>query len=62
MTEKTSDVADWWRTEIIDMAPGQIRLRGAPIETLIGEMSFAGMIWLMTRAEHPTLAQAQLLE
>ncbi|MCH2168349.1 MAG: citryl-CoA lyase [Oceanicola sp.] len=62
MTEKTSDVADWWRTEIIDMAPGQIRLRGAPIETLIGEMSFAGMIWLMTRAEHPTPAQAQLLE
>ncbi len=31
MTGKRSDVSDWWTTSIIDMAPGQIRLRGQPI-------------------------------
>jgi citrate synthase len=49
-------------TEIIDMAPGQIRLRGHPIEELIGRLTFPQMIWLMTRGEMPTEAQARLLE
>ncbi|AEI82971.1 hypothetical protein CNE_BB2p01600 (plasmid) [Cupriavidus necator N-1] len=35
---------DWWRTEIIDMRPGEIRYRGYPIEQLIGRVSFAQMI------------------
>ena len=35
MSVSKSDVSDWWTTEIIDMAPGQIRLRGNPIEDLI---------------------------
>lgn len=58
----TSDVSDWWQTDIIDMAPGQIRLRGRPIEDLIGTASFPQMIWLMTRGDMPTPQQAQLLE
>jgi citrate synthase len=49
-------------TQIIDMAPGQIRLRGHPIEELIGRLTFPQMIWLMTRGEMPTEAQARLLE
>ncbi|MEX0281301.1 MAG: citryl-CoA lyase [Arenibacterium sp.] len=57
-----SDVSDWWTTEIIDMAPGQIRFRGTPIEDLIGNISFSQMIWLMTRGALPTKAQADLLE
>jgi len=57
-----SDVADWWATEIIDMAPGQIRLRGHPIEDLIGRLTFAQVIWLMTRGDIPSEAQARLLE
>lgn len=52
----------WWRTEIIDMKPGEIRFRGYPIETLIGEIGFADMIWLMTRGELPDRAQSALLE
>lgn len=52
----------WWRTEIIDMKPGEIRFRGYPIEALIGEIGFADMIWLMTRGELPDQAQAALLE
>ncbi|MEM7424295.1 MAG: citryl-CoA lyase, partial [Pseudomonadota bacterium] len=35
MTDRT-DVSDWWTTSIIDMAPGQIRFRGRPVEDLIG--------------------------
>ncbi|MCD1633484.1 citryl-CoA lyase [Martelella mediterranea] len=57
-----SDVADWWSTEIIDMAPGQIRMRGRPIEDLIGNVSFAQMVWLMTRGDLPSKPEADLLE
>lgn len=58
----SSDVSDWWSTEIIDMAPGQIRMRGTPIEELIGALSFPQMIWLMMRGDTPSEGQARLLE
>lgn len=53
---------DWWRTSIIDMAPGVIRYRGYPIEQLIGRLSLAHMVWLMTRGELPGDRQAFLLD
>lgn len=53
---------DWWRTEIIEMSPGVIRFRGYPIEELIGRVSLAQMIWLMTRGELPSRAQGDLLD
>ncbi len=53
---------DWWRTEIIDMRPGEIRYRGYPIEQLIGQVSFAQMIWLMLRGELPGAGQGELLD
>ena len=52
---------DWWTTEIIEMQPGMIRLRGYPIEELIGTVDFPSMIWLMLRGELPTPAQSRLL-
>lgn len=55
-------VEDWWSTQIIDMKPGEIRYRGYAIEELIGNVGFAEMIWLLTRAELPTRGQAELLE
>ena len=55
-------VQNWWQTSIIDMAPGKIAFRGHPIEELIGNLSFAQMIWLMTRGDIPTPDQAALLE
>lgn len=55
-------VSDWWTTSIIEMSPGVIRYRGHAIEDLIGQVSFAQMIWLMTRGELPAPAQARLLE
>jgi citrate synthase len=53
---------DWWRTGIIEMSPGVIRLRGYPIEQLIGNIGFAQMIWLMLRGELPSAGQGELLE
>ena len=58
----TDDVADWWRTEIIDMEPGKIAFRGNRIEDLIGNVSFPQMIWLMLRGDLPSEDQAKLLE
>ena len=52
----------WWSTSIINIRPGEIVLRGYPIQELIGELSFAQMIWLMLRGEVPTAPQAKLLE
>lgn len=51
----------WWSTAIIDMQPGVIRLRGYPVEELIGRVTFPAMIWLMLRGELPTEGQAGLL-
>jgi citrate synthase len=52
----------WWSTDIIDIHPGYIGIRGFPIEQLIGRLSFPQMIWLMLRGEVPTPEQASLLE
>ena len=67
MTEKPKPDAeqamrDWWRTSIIEMKPGVIRYRGYPIEDMIGRVSFAQMIWLMTRGELPEPREAALLD
>ena len=62
MSKDAEAVRHWWRTSIIDMAPGRIAFRGHAIEDLIGNVSFGQMIWLMTRGELPTPAQAALLE
>lgn len=55
-------VSDWWQTAIIDMEPGRISLRGSPIETLIGNVSFSEMIWLMLRSDRPSSLQLALFE
>ena len=47
----TNDVADWWRTRIIDMEPGRITLRGHPVQELIGTIGFAPMIRLMVMGD-----------
>lgn len=52
----------WWSTSIIDIHPGEIDIRGYPIEELIGAISFPQMIWLMVQGELPTPGKARLLE
>lgn len=58
----TNDVSDWWRTRIIDMEPGRIELRGTPVQELIGNRSFAEMIWLMVMGEEIKGPRAALFE
>jgi citrate synthase len=57
-----ADASSWWSTAIIDIRPGEIALRGYPIEALIGTIRFSEVVWLMLRGELPTRAQAELLE
>lgn len=62
-TEQANDeMSTWWRTDIIDMSPGVIRFRGRGIQDLIGNVSFAQMIWFMVRGDMPTKEQAYLFE
>ncbi|USH03502.1 citryl-CoA lyase [Grimontia kaedaensis] len=56
------EVSDWWKTDVIEMEPGVIRYHGYPIEQLIGNLSFAQMIWLMVRGDVPSQGQAELLD
>ncbi|HET6627121.1 MAG TPA: citryl-CoA lyase [Nocardioidaceae bacterium] len=58
----SEDVTRWWATSVSDIEPGVIRLRGYPVEQLIGGASFVEAIWLMVRGELPTRSQAALLE
>ena len=62
MTSDKEAVQNWWQTSIIDMEPGRIAFRGHRIEDLIGTVSFPQMIWLMTRGNMPSSAEAALLE
>ena len=61
MTDR-NDVSDWWRTSIIDMEPGRIAMRGHPIQDLIGNRSFAEMIWLLVIGEDIEGPRAALFE
>lgn len=53
---------DWWATAVTRIAPGEIDLRGYPVQDLIGRVSFVETIWLMVRGELPGPGQADLLE
>ncbi|MFC9617894.1 citryl-CoA lyase [Streptomyces sp. NPDC056938] len=55
-------VTDWWSTAVSRIRPGEILLRGYPVEQLIGHVTFAEQIWLMLRGELPTPVQGKLLE
>jgi citrate synthase len=55
-------VGDWWSSSLTEIAPDTIRLRGYPIEQLIGNITFPAVVWLMTRGELPSAAQSRLLE
>jgi citrate synthase len=61
-TDLVGAASRWWTTRIIDIEPGIIRVRGYPIEQLIGRIGYAEMVWLMLRGELPRPEQARLLE
>ncbi|MFF1419413.1 citryl-CoA lyase [Streptomyces sp. NPDC058280] len=55
-------VTAWWSTAVSRIRPGEILLRGYPVEQLVGRITFAEQIWLMLRGELPTPGQGRLLE
>ena len=57
-----SDISDWWSTEIIEMEPGSISLRGIPIKNLIGKKNFSEMIWFMTTGKELNKKKLHLFE
>lgn len=61
-TPGVEQVTEWWATAVSDIAPAVVRLRGYPIEQLIGQVSFTDVIWLLQRGELPSPDQAALLE
>jgi citrate synthase len=69
MTAPSADPADliaatetWWRTAITEVEPDHIRVRGYPIEQLIGRIGLGDMLWLLVRGELPSRPQVALLE
>jgi citrate synthase len=60
--ERLEGASEWWSTAIIDIEPGEIRIRGYPIQELIGRLRFPEMVWLMLRGEIPIPAAAALFE
>jgi citrate synthase len=60
--QQLAEVSAWWTTEVTDIQPGKIALRGYPIEELIGNVSFPDMVYLLLRGELPERSQAELLE
>jgi citrate synthase len=56
------EAQDWWATSITRIEPGVIEHWGFPIQDLIGQVTFAEMIWLMVRGERPEPRRAALLE
>lgn len=60
--ETRQQVRDWWQTEIIEVADGNIRYHGYAIEDLIGRVTLVETIWLLLRGDLPDPRQARLLE
>ena len=57
-----SESKAWWETEIINVRPNSIQLRGYNIQDLIGKVSYAEMLLLLLKGELPGVHQARLLE
>mgnify|MGYP001405722545 CR=1 FL=1 len=51
-----------WTTEITEVKPNEVRLRGYRIDELMGQTSFAQAIYLALRGELPSPAVGQLID
>lgn len=57
-----ADTTAWWSTSVTRIAPGEIELRGYPIEQVIGNVGFVSTIWLLTTGSLPSATVSKLLE
>jgi citrate synthase len=51
-----------WKTAITHVAPNEIRLRGYPVEELMGRRPYAEVAWLALKGELPTAEQGRMLD
>lgn len=51
-----------WNTEITDVAPDEIRLRGYRIDALMGRVGYAGTVYLLITGELPSAAAERVLD
>ena len=51
-----------WKTAITDIEPNNIRLRGYPLNELMGNISFAETVYLALRGELPTPEVGKLMD
>jgi citrate synthase len=51
-----------WKTAITEIGPNTIRVRGYAVDELMGQVSFARVIYLVLRGELPTEPQGRLLD
>ncbi|MGQ9723215.1 MAG: citryl-CoA lyase [Candidatus Jordarchaeum sp.] len=63
--EKLSDAGLWkgyFKTGITDLPPGKILIRGYPLEELMGNISFAEVLYLILKGELPSKEEGKLME
>ncbi len=63
--EKFSEVALWkgyFKTAITDLPPGKILIRGYPLDELMGNISFAEVLYLVLKGELPSREEGKLLD
>ncbi|MEX2724157.1 MAG: citryl-CoA lyase [Candidatus Freyarchaeota archaeon] len=63
--EKLSEFALWkgyFKTAITDLPPGKILIRGYPLDELMGNISFAEVLYLILKGELPSREEGKLLE
>lgn len=55
-------VSQWWATEITEIEPNVINLRGYPVQELIEHSTFVDTIWLLLKGQLPSPEHSRLLE
>ena len=51
-----------WKTAITEVLPNKVRLRGYPIDELMGKISFAQAIYLVLKGEFPSPEVGKLVD
>ena len=52
----------YWKTKVSKVSPHEILIRGYPLEELIGNLSFAEVMFLTLRGELPSEPEAKMLD
>jgi citrate synthase len=55
------DEPERWQTGLTSIAPNQIRVRGYPLDEMMGRLSFADAVYLLLMGELPTPAIGRML-